>query len=888
MKNRWLFWLFTILLVWLIVGSFIDFTKISAVLVHIRLFWLVVAVLLQLVYYLLYSGLYYSAFDTVEINRRIIDLLVVILGSLFINVVAPRGKKRRAASLYVEDATRRGESPVRAAAGTLLVLVADFAVFSVLIITAFFYLILQYELRLRAIVVLMILMTMVVIIAISLFFGLWQPIRLHPILRWLQRAVNRLGGWFGHPALLHQEWVEQYAASFTETAMAISLHPPRLTRTLMISFTARLVDLICLYTIFQIFQPEVSFGVVLVGYSAGILLWVVSPIPQGIGLVEAIMTITYIWLKVPGEIGFLSVLLFRGLTFWLPLLLGFLLLRRVKPVGPEESTRIEAWSVKAVALLTAFTGIVNMLSAVTPALVERIRLVSEVLPLEVRRSGRLSAAIAGFALLLLAGSLWRRKRVAWLLTIVVLVIAAISHLLKGLDYEEASLAFLLVIWLCFQFPRFHARSDSPSIRQGIRVLIYALVFTVAYGVTGFYLLDKHFSVNFGFGDALRQTIIMFTEFYDPGLEPITGFGRYFAASIYAVGAMTLGYAFIMLVRPVFIHQPATAQDRLRAQKTVANFGNSALARFTLFDDKSYYFSPGGSVISFVKKGRIALTLGDPIGPAEDSLPAIDSFLDYCSHNDWQTAFYQVMPNYLKHYQDLGLNVICIGHEAIIDLAAFKLEGNKAKSLRTSANRLNRLEYRAEIHAPPLPDQLIHELRLISDEWLTMVHGTEMRFSMGSFEEDYLCNTSVIVIRSQEGIITAFANIVSEYQKNELTVDLMRRRHQVEPGTMEFLFIKLFQWAKEQGYDSFNLGFSALAGVGEEVTDPAVERALRYIYKHINQFYNFKGLHAFKEKFNPQWSPRYLVYPGTTSLPAILTALILANTGDGFLWRFLKQ
>ena len=887
MKNRWLFWLFIILLVWLIVGSFIDFTKIPVVLSHSQLFWLIVAVLLQLAYYFLYTGLYHSAFYTVEVNSRIIDLLVVLLGSLFINVAAPR-RKTKGTALFVDDAARRGESPARAAAGTLLVLIADFAVFAVMIIAAFFYLILQYELRLRAIVVLMILMATLVTTTIVLLFGLWQPTQLYPILRWLQRAVNRLGGWFGHSTLIHQDWVDQYTTNFTETAMAISLHPQRLTRTLLISFTARLIDLTCLYAVFQIFRPDIGFGVVLVGYIAGVLLWIVSPIPQGIGLVEAIMTLTYIWLKVPGEVAVVSVLLFRGLTFWLPLLLGFLLLRRVKPVGPEESTRIEAWSVKTLALLTAFTGIINVLSAVTPALIERLRLVREVLPLEVSRSGRLSATLAGFALLLLAGNLWRRKRVAWLLTIIVLVIAAISHLLKGLDYEEASLAFLLVIWLGFQFPHFHARSDPPSIRQGIRLLLFALIFTLAYGVTGFYLLDRHFSVNFGLGDALRQTVIMFTEFYDPGLEPITGFGRYFAASIYAVGVITLGYSLIMLVRPVFIRRPANPQERQRAREIVTAYGCPSLARFTLFDDKSYYFSPGGSVVAFVNKGRIALTLGDPIGPATDSLAAINCFLDFCAHNDWQPAFYQTMPDYLQQYQDLGLNTICIGHDAIVDLAGFKLEGNKAKALRTPVNRLTRLEYRAEIFEPPLPDPLIHELRLISDEWLATVHGTEMRFSMGSFDEAYLRQTPVIAIRSKEGIISAFANIVSEYYRNELTIDLMRRRHQVEPGTMEFLFIELFGWAKSRGFDSFNIGFSALAGVGKEVTDPAVERALHYIYEHINQFYNFKGLHAFKEKFNPQWSPRYLVYSGAASLPAVLTALVRANTDDGFLWGFLKQ
>ena len=72
----------------------------------------------------------------------------------------------------------------------------------------------------------------------------------------------------------------------------------------------------------------------------------------------------------------------------------------------------------------------------------------------------------------------------------------------------------------------------------MQALAGAVLLTVAYGVTGFFLLDRHFSVNFGFWDALRQTIVMFTQFYDPGLAPMTHFGRFFADSIYFVGAAT--------------------------------------------------------------------------------------------------------------------------------------------------------------------------------------------------------------------------------------------------------------------------------------------------------------------------------------------------------------
>ena len=82
-----------------------------------------------------------------------------------------------------------------------------------------------------------------------------------------------------------------------------------------------------------------------------------------------------------------------------------------------------------------------------------------------------------------------------------------------------------------------------------------------------------------------------------------------------------------------------------------------------------------------------------------------------------------------------------------------------------------------------------------------------------------------------------------------------------------------------GYPRFDFGLSALSGIGEQATDPAIERGLHYVFEHINKFYNFKGLHSYKNKYGPVWSPRYLVYPNVGTLPAVGAALVQANTGN---------
>lgn len=549
----------------------------------------------------------------------------------------------------------------------------------------------------------------------------------------------------------------------------------------------------------------------------------------------------------------------------------------------NKRQRIGLWTAS---ILTAIVGVVNLISAGTPNSPRRTELIEQFVPFDIRASGHFFAAITGFILLTLAANLLRRKRVAWLLTVGLLIVTIISHLIKGLDYEESLLAGVLLAQLILMRNVFTAQSDRPSITQGIRVLIGALLFTLAYGTVGFFLLDRQYTVNFDLPEALLQTLAMFFTSDNAGLEPTTRFGQFFADSIYFVGASTLAYALFMLLRPVLLRNHALEVERKRAKEIVEQYGKSSLARFTLFDDKTYYFSPSGkSFIGYVAKGRGAIALGDPIGPLEERQEVIVGFQLFCEKNDWYPAFYQTLPDDLDIYKSLGYRTVQIGEEAIVDLHSLTLQGKANQNLRNALNRLTKSGHQVKFYQPPIADELLKELRSISDEWLQMMQGAEKKFSVGWFDYDYLRECEIVAVHTPEGTISAFTNVVSEFQKNEITIDLMRRRTDIEKGTMEFLFVSMFQHFQQLNYDGFNLGLSALSGVGGTQDSPALEKALKYLYEHLNKFYNFKGLHTFKDKFSPRWEPRYLVYPNLAALPDIVVALVRADSGDRLLDYF---
>lgn len=553
--------------------------------------------------------------------------------------------------------------------------------------------------------------------------------------------------------------------------------------------------------------------------------------------------------------------------------------------GGDGVSRIRLGSIQSVALLTGLMGAVNVASAVTPSLADRLTVLRTVLPLEVRSGSRLLAALAGFALLIMAQSLWRRKRAAWLMTLLLLFVSAVAHLLKGLDWEEATLAGALLLWLGMLRSRFTARSDRPSARQGLRVFVWAVLFTIVYGVSGFLFLDHHAQRAFGPILALKEMLRLFVDMGEPGLMPTGRYARSFVESIYGVAVGTVGFALVALLRPVVLRAPATVGERERARQIVHAQGRSSLARMCLFDDKAYWFSTGGSVVAFTVIGRVCLSLGDPIGPRDDADAAILGFRDFCAERDWQPVFVSTFPDYLLTYQTAGFYALNIGSEAIVDVQSFTLSGSDGKNLRAAVNRQKREGFSTKVHNPPHSAELIKALRVVSDEWLEERGGKELRFSLGWFDESYLQSGPVMAVRAPDRTLCAFANIISEYQNPEGTIDMMRHGVKAPPGTMDALFVALFEWTKTQGYDSFNLGLCPLAGVGEDKEDPVAERAVHFFYQHMNRFYNFKGLRTYKEKFRPHWEPRYLVYHGAASLPAVAFAVVRAEDGIDSLWKF---
>ncbi len=332
--RRWIFPLAVIAFLWVVIARRTELDGLARTLARGQWPWVAAAAALQAAYYLAYAALCWVAFAVVGVKSRFREVFAVLLGSMFANVVVPTGGAAGAA-LFMDDAARRGQSAARAAAGLLLAMAAIVSALALVTAATMVYLARRHELRSLEVWGLVALVLLLIGIALLLGLGLWLPRGLFALLRATAAAVGFAARAFRLESPLEPEWAARTADEFAAAGLALRARPLGLLLLLGIALGMSFVDIASLGTLFLAFRAALRPGVVVAGYAFGILSWLLSPIPQGIGVVEGVMTLVYTSLGVPAEAATLVVLSFRGLTFWLPMFAGFLILRRLRSLQPE-------------------------------------------------------------------------------------------------------------------------------------------------------------------------------------------------------------------------------------------------------------------------------------------------------------------------------------------------------------------------------------------------------------------------------------------------------------------------------------------------------------------------------------------------------------------------
>ena len=616
-----------------------------------------------------------------------------------------------------------------------------------------------------------------------------------------------------------------------------------------------------LWSLLPVTVPGLTFTVFLSAFVVGNVAGVVSHVPAGLGVFEWIL-LGMLGEYMPASSLLGIVIVYRVVYYLMPLALAATLLAanevargttRFARATRAAGALVPGVAPTVLALTTFIGGTILLFSGATPALPSRLGLIARVLPLSVIESSHFLGSLAGAALLILARGLARRLDAAYYLAVVVLGIGIISSLLKGFDYEEAiALAFILAALIPARrhFYRRAALTSELFAPAWVFMTVVVLGTSVSLGVFAYKHVD--YSADLWWHFALRSDA-----------------PRFLRATIGASVIMLL-VALQRLLRPAPAEPTAPDAETIARARPIVHASPDTLAHLALLGDKSLLFSDDGNAfVMYGVEGRSFISMGDPIGPPRERQELAWRFRELADRHGAWTVFYQVRMHNLPLYLDLGLNLLKLGEEARVPLHNFSLDGGARKGLRRVLKNVEKEGCAFAVLSVADVRELVPQLRSISEEWLASKRAREKGFSLGFFDDRYICDAPVAVVR-RAGQIVAFANLWLSAGLEEVSVDLMRYAATAPAGVMDYLFIELMRWSREQGYAQFNLGMAPLSGLENRQLAPIWNRVGALLFRHAENFYNFQGLRTYKQKFDPVWEPRYLASPGGIALPRILT------------------
>ncbi|AIC18400.1 MULTISPECIES: bifunctional lysylphosphatidylglycerol flippase/synthetase MprF [Pseudomonas] len=633
------------------------------------------------------------------------------------------------------------------------------------------------------------------------------------------------------------------------------------------------LDVAAAATVLYLLLPEAPpFGAFLLVYLLALAAGVLSHVPGGVGVFEAILLAAFAD-KLGAAPLAAALLLYRLIYVILPMLVAcvLLLINEAQRLFQTRQSLRAASGLAApiLAVLVFLSGVVLLFSGVTPEIDTRLQHIGFLIPHRLVDASHFGASLVGVLCLLLAQGLRRRLSAAWILTTILLLVGAVLSLLKGFDWEEASLMTLTASLLAIFRRSFYRPSRLTELPFSP---LYLVASVCVLGASIWLLLFAYQDVPYS-----HQLWWQFTLDADAprGLRSLLG-----AAVLLVVVSLTW---LLRTARPV-IHLP-NGEELDRAAK-ILMASSQPDGGLSLTGDKALLFHPNDDAfLMYARRGRSLVALYDPIGPTQQRAEMIWQFRDLCDVHHARPVFYQVRAENLPYYMDIGLTAIKLGEEARVDLNRFDLEakGKEMKDLRYTWNRGTRdglsLEIHEAGHAP------MDELKVISDAWLTGKNVREKGFSLGRFSEDYLKHFRIAIIRF-EGRPVAFANLLETYSHDLASLDLMRAHPEAPKLTMEFMMVGLIQHYKNHGYARFSLGMVPLSGLQPRRGAPLTQRLGSMVFRRGEQLYNFQGLRRFKDKFQPDWEPRYMAVPaGLDPLVALAdTAALIAGGLTGLVKR----
>ena len=629
-------------------------------------------------------------------------------------------------------------------------------------------------------------------------------------------------------------------------------------------------------------QSTPDFLTFLALFAAAAMAGVLSHVPGGVGVFEAVIIAA-----MPADVALdqvaAALLLYRVIYYLVPfaLALTVVALNEARLAGglatrllgdvPEPLRPVIQSATTAAPALTGLTamglGAWLLLMALMPSVRPEEIDPNDILAAILLEGGAILSAVLGILLLILSLGLARRISGAFWLTVIALLAGALASLLNGLDFESA-LLLLAAVAILWPFRKgFHrsAKLTRGIFSPGWLILVAGLLLSA-----GAFFFFIH--------EATPYSSSLWTEF-----SGAANTARALRAGLAASATLFLVTVYLGL-QPARGHAQMPDAEALQKAAAIVAGQNDPEACLALCGDKALFFSDAGDAfIMYAEQGKSRVAYTDPIGTTASVEALSWAFFEQAYDEAMHPVFYEVTDRHLPLWIEMGFSLSKIGEEAVVHLPSFSLAGGQFKKMRAAHNKALKEGLKTSILAAPHAAELLTELKSVSDAWLGDKVGSEKGFSVGRFEPSYL-NRFPIALVQREGRIIAFANVLAPGDGTQVSIDLMRYLPDQASGMMEFLFVALMEHYRDAGALEFSLGMAPLAGLESRKGARLWNRFGALIFRHGGAFYNFEGLRAFKQKFRPEWRPRFVAVPaGVSPLVALIdVALLIAGGARGVL------
>lgn len=653
----------------------------------------------------------------------------------------------------------------------------------------------------------------------------------------------------------------------------IDLQEQRINRNkfLKIVLCSLLIDAVGVFHVYiamKALQFNASLFAATMAYVVAVIFLIISPFLRGLGAVEVSMSYILIRYGFNTMEAVAITLFYRVFEFWLPLLAGIILF----------VSKIQKLLLRVVpALLLMTLGIINIISVLTPAINSRLDTLKNFLPIEAIHTSNYLVLTTGLFLLVTAAFMLKGLRAAWWFAILLSVISLIGNLTKAIDFEESTIALLVLFVLIATRKEYYVKTNSKLSIVGLQTSLLSILAVLIYGVLGFYFFDKkHFNIDFSLSESIRYTLQNYFLIGSDNLHPTGTFALHFLISLKISGFLSFAFLIYTLVKPSIFKYTVTPEEKEIATNLINQFGNSSLDYFKTYFDKLIFISKSkNAFISYRLSGNFAVALENPVGSDDLEIKlCIAEFDQFCYEFGLRSMYYRIPETSLKMYTEIGKKYFFLGQAAIVDLREFHLEGQNRKSLRNSLKKITDLGLQATINEAPIKDGLLQQIKSVSDQWLLETSRTELLFSQGMFLWEELKSQTIITVANNEGKILAFLNVIPDHAKNEGTYDLIRKTDDAPNGIIDFMMVALFDYFKSKEITYVDLGLAPMSGIKDPQT--IQEKSMKYAYERVRSFSHYKGLRDFKDKFSPSWHNQYIVFNDDYDLiqiPRILAKVI---------------